>query len=420
MSDRSSSESTSPEPSRPEATALHDGVPPGTTRVLLVAALSLFATSLFMRCVDPLIPQIAMGFGLDTATVVLLSTAYALPYALAQPMLGSIGDTLGKTRVLKVSLVASAAAGFLGAVAPDFAVLMVSRVLVGVLSAGIFPIALAIAGDLVPVQRRQIAFGRLLAAAMLGNVMGSPLAGVIADTVGWRGVFALVATLALVAFVAVQIGFRGLALDTRSRFDVPTVMAGYRAVLRNPLAKFCYAAVFIEGVFVYGLFPFVATFLAARGEGRAVIAGVVIAGFAIGGFIYSATVPLLVGRLGERRLMLGGGLFMALGVSSTALGLAWPFEIVVFMVLGLGFYSLHGVIQVYVSELAPASRGLAVALHGSCFFLGQALGPIVYRVGFEQAGVGPSTLVGAMVLLTTAAVCAARLRRVPKVGDTAA
>ena len=51
------------------------------------------------------------------------------------------------------------------------------------------------------------------------------------------------------------------------------------------------------------------------------------------------------------------------------------------MLLGFGFYMLHGCIQIYVTELAPAARGSAMALHSFFFFLGQAVGPIVYGVG---------------------------------------
>jgi predicted MFS family arabinose efflux permease len=382
-----------------------------TTRVLLTAGLALFATSLFMRSVDPLIPQIAESFDMDTRTVALISTAYALPYALAQPLVGGIGDAIGKALVLKACLVLSVVAGLFGAVAPDYRVLLASRVLVGLVSAGIFPIALAIAADIVPVDRRQVAYGRLLAAAMLGNLLGSPLAGVVADAVGWRGVFALVAGLAAVAIVAVQIGFQGLAIDVRDPLDVKSVVGRYRAVLAKPLAKVCFSAVMLEGVFLFGLFPFVAVLLAARGEQRATIAGLVISGFAIGGLLYAGCVSILVRRLGERRLSMGGGALAAGGIGLVALGLAWPYEFAAFVVLGIGFYSLHGVIQVYVADLVPASRGTAMALHGCSFFLGQALGPVIYRYGFDHLGVGGMSAIGAAALLGVGVMCAAMLRR---------
>ena len=55
---------------------------------------------------------------------------------------------------------------------------MTSRIATGVAAGGIFPVALAVAGDLVPIHQRQVAISRLLAAGMLGNLLGIPMAGI--------------------------------------------------------------------------------------------------------------------------------------------------------------------------------------------------------------------------------------------------
>ena len=63
----------------------------------------------------------------------------------------------------------------------------------------------------------------------------------------------------------------------------------------------------IEAICLFGLMPYVAGLLPERGEARAAIAGLVLAGFGLGGIVYASSVSLLLGRLGERGLMLGGG-----------------------------------------------------------------------------------------------------------------
>ena len=57
------------------------------TRELTVVALIVFVTSLFTRSIDPVIPQIADGLSVEIATAALLSTAFALPYAIVQPVI---------------------------------------------------------------------------------------------------------------------------------------------------------------------------------------------------------------------------------------------------------------------------------------------------------------------------------------------
>jgi predicted MFS family arabinose efflux permease len=91
----------------------------------------------------------------------------------------------------------------------------------------------------------------------------------------------------------------------------------------------------------------------------------------------------------------------------------WPVEFANFILLGFGFYLLHGCIQVYVTELAPSARGSAMAGHSFFFFVGQAVGPVVYGLGLGSVGIVPVLLFGAMMLTATGWICALRLRRVP-------
>ena len=53
--------------------------------------------------------------------------------------------------------------------------------------------------------------------------------------------------------------------------------ANYRGIFADPRAKFCFGSVFFEGIFIHGIFPYVAILLLASGEARASIAGLVIA-----------------------------------------------------------------------------------------------------------------------------------------------
>ena len=82
------------------------------------------------------------------------------------------------------------------------------------------------------------------------------------------------------------LGFRGQSEAVAGRFDLSTLVPNYRAIFRNPLAKICFGAVFLEAVFMYGCFPYIATMLRQAGETRASIAGIVIAGFGVGGALY--------------------------------------------------------------------------------------------------------------------------------------
>jgi predicted MFS family arabinose efflux permease len=318
---------------------------------------------------------------------------------------------IGKTRLMTICLGVLLINGFVGAAAPNFQVLLASRVATGIATGGIFPSALAVAGDLVPVHQRQVAISRLLAAGILGNLLGTPMARILGDWIGWRGVLAVIGLLCMAAFVTAVIGLRGIAVRPGVGVDLTAVVKGCRTIFRNPHAKICYGAVMLEGIFMMGIFPYVALLLRENGEPRAMIAGIVIAGFALGGAIYSLTVSRLLARLGERGLMLTGAGFMGLALLAVALRAPWPVEVVEFLFLGCGFYMMHGVIQIYATELAPAARGSAAALHSGFFFLGLAIGPVYFGYGLAHAGLAPTVALSAAVIFATGYVCAAKLRR---------
>ncbi|MDT3686709.1 MAG: MFS transporter [Pseudorhodoplanes sp.] len=385
------------------------------TRELSVVALIVFVTSLFTRSVDPVIPQIADGLSVEIAMAALLSTAFALPYAIVQPVLGALADMMSKTRLMTVCLILLVLSTLVSALAPNYTVLMVSRAVAGIAAGGVFPIALAAAGDRVPVKMRQVAIGRLLAAAMIGNLMGASVSGVIGDLAGWRAVFFVTGALGVLVMITAFVGFRNVPKEETTGFDLSTLGPNYRAIFGNPQAKYCYSAVFFEALFLFGLFPHMAALLVESGEPRASIAGIVIAGFGAGAIVYTFVVGWLLSRVGEMRLMLGGGLIMALCYLLISLRLPWPIEFLVFVLMGFGFYWLHGCIQVYATELAPAARGSAMALHSAFFFVGQAAGPVVYGVGFAYLGKTPMLLIAAVVIAVTGFVCSQRLRRAPAV-----
>jgi predicted MFS family arabinose efflux permease len=369
-----------------------------------------FAQTLFTRAVEPVIPMIAADLAIDVSTAALLSSAYTFPYALVQPALGVTGDFFGKTRVMNLCLLVVAVSALVCALATSFPLLVAMRVAAGVVAGGVFPVAMALIGDLVPVDQRQVAIGRLLGVALTGNVIGASLAGVIGDLFGWRGVFAILGLFGLAVTIAAFVAFRGLVTPPTAPFHRAAVIANFRGIFADPRAKVCFTSVFFEAVFIHGLFPYVALLLLAIGETRASIAGLLIAAFAVGGVFYSLVLPALIVRVRERLLMLAGGTLAATGLVLIALHFPWVWQVAIYGLFGFGFYLLHGSIQVHVTDLSQTARGAAASLHSSFFYLGQAVGPVVYGYGFAHGEAEPTIFIGAAVVMTVGLICSRLLR----------
>jgi predicted MFS family arabinose efflux permease len=164
----------------------------------------------------------------------------------------------------------------------------------------------------------------------------------------------------------------------------------------------CYAGVFLEGLFMFGLLPYVAADLRARDAGGLQEAGFVIAGMALGGFLYTLCVPYLIAKFVRRSLIRSGGIVCAAGLAAAAFSGSWGWEALAFGVVGFGFYLVHNMLQMVATELAPVARGSALALFASSLFLGQAIGPIVSGLIFTSVGAIPAFLTSAVGILMVA------------------
>src|SRR3974390_177127 len=96
--------------------------------VLNLMAFVVFATTLFMRSVDPVIPQIALGLHVEATTAALLSTAFTLPYALVQPLLGALADVFSKAKLVAICMVTGGLAAFACGLVTNFETLFVLRI----------------------------------------------------------------------------------------------------------------------------------------------------------------------------------------------------------------------------------------------------------------------------------------------------
>jgi predicted MFS family arabinose efflux permease len=147
----------------------HERMPPAIN----IIALATFAASLSARALDPVLPHVADEFSVSIAAAASFSAVFAFTFAVVQPLLGPAADVFGKARLMIVCLVLLGLANILGALSTSFPLLFATRILAGVGSGGVFPVALSLTSDLVGPEKRQVAIGRTLAGSMTGNLLGA-------------------------------------------------------------------------------------------------------------------------------------------------------------------------------------------------------------------------------------------------------
>ena len=389
--------------------------------LLAILAAGCFISSMSLRIIDPIVPDISRGLHVDPASVAMLASFYAFPYALAQPALGALGDALGKARIIKISLGVLSLCLAASALAPTLEALALARLVGGAAAGGIIPLAFAIVGDQFAMSERQLALSRVLTAIIGGQMIGSIGSGVVASFLGWRIAMAAATALALAAFAVTLMQLRPAARTHRQKPSLTEFLNGYRSVFANPKSVVCFAAVFVEGIVIFGLFPYLAVILEQRGAGGVREAGFVLAGFGLGGFIYAALVRLMLGRLGVYKLIAAGGLVAGVGLWFLSLVTPWPLAMATLVIVGVGFYMIHNSLQTQATELAPTNRASAVAMHSFFMFLGLAFGPVVFGIGLAALGTAWTLhIAGAvMMLLGAATAWGLKARSAPSVSNVA-
>ncbi len=368
--------------------------------MFLLYAVCAFASGFALRLVDPIVLPVAAHYGVTPAAAAMLNTAYALPYAFAQPFLGPLGDRFGKTRCIQVCVAGLAAMLVLGVLATSFHALLATRVCAGVFAGGLIPLVLAGLGDAYGMQERQVAIGRMLLAIIAGQMLGSVASGLASGAFGWRSSFVMAAAVGLLAAAITWLAMpRGAAAGAARASG--SFAAMYGRVFANPKAPWLYGCVLVEGAVFYGLFPFMSELLlvttGAPSSSIPAHTGLVLGAFGIGGLLYAFSVRALLRRLGMRRMCLIGSLGGALCYAALSVLPSWWLAAGAMFLAGVMFYMLHNSMQTEATELAPTARGSAMALFACGFFIGQGIGPLVF--GALLHGLGPRT-----ALLVLAAV----------------
>lgn len=365
---------------------------------IALIAMAGFASGAGMRIMDPLLPLIGQDFGVPTASVSILIAAFMITYGGGQIGIGPAGDRFGKLRVAAVALalfgVFTIGAEFSGSLTE----LAVLRAAGGLVAGAVIPLLMAHIGDSVPYQDRQAVLGQFLIGNVMAQMLASPISGILGEHLGWRASFLVFGcfTAAIGLLLAAKLGpamWRAAPQGARG-----SGLRLYAKMFREKNVRLLMVAAFLDGALLFGgAFPFIASFLIEDFHLSPSLAGLIVASFGLGAFLYTRIARRLVGRLGEKGLLLWGGMGLGAGLLLVAGAPNWQVIAASQIVSGFLFYSFHGVLQARATEALPEARATAVSAFAMCLFAGQTTGALVfasimaaagYRLAFAIAGLG--------------------------------
>ncbi|MEJ1978646.1 MAG: MFS transporter [Acetobacteraceae bacterium] len=333
-------------------------------------------------------------------------TAPGFIAAIAGPVLALLAGDIDRRIVVIAMTVSIVVSNLIAAVAPNFALFLVGRLVLGLAVGGLWTFAVAVGRRLVPESAGARATSIISIGISAGTVFGMPIGAVFGDLVGWRAVFASNAVLGLVILL--------LQMRFLSKIKADTVI-GVRQLLdfaRVPMAR---VGLIASGLIAGGHFiaytflePFLRNTLALGQIGVALA----LAGYAVAGIVGSF--------LGERLAVhdVRGAFFVSAAVLSLSVLAAVAAAgtpagaIAMVMIWGTAFGAWPVCVQIWMFTSSPKHYEAGSALMVSAFQISLAAGATIGGLLVDSMGVRTAFLVSGLVSMAGAA-CALASRGVP-------
>jgi len=363
---------------------------------------------------------VAQNFGASAMLAAFIVSTFAMGQFLATPIWGRLSDQYGRKPILIMTMLGSAAAYSLMALADmsgNVWLLLASRFLTG-LMAGNFAAATAYVADITPPEKRAQGMGMVGGAVSLGFMAGPAIGGLMSgDTAETASLFwpAIAATIASLLTLLAIVLFLKESLTPEQRADAkrnaadksPSKPGSVRQILSRPIL----APMVLMGFLVFfamtnfeTTFPLWANAVFTWGPKQVGFT------FMYLGFVVMVTQMFIVGRLapifGEGRLLqfavclyMFGLLFMAT-VPFTLEPTSWKL-----MVFGITFTALGGAMfntasTSWVSKQAgDQERGAVLGLFQSAGWLGRSVGPTIAGLLFQALGPNAPLFAGALLMV---------------------
>jgi predicted MFS family arabinose efflux permease len=338
-------------------------------RALLPFAAGYFMSYLFRAVNQVIAPDLIAEFNVEPGALGFLTSAYLFGFVVFQLPLGLLLDRFGPRRVQACLLTVSAIGAVLFSLAPDFWSLTLARGILGLGLSGCLMSAFKANSTWLPVSRVALANSTVVAMGALGVVMATRPADWLAQLIGWRSMFDL---LALVTFaVALFIFFSVPKEGDRSRSATPETFANQLRVLARIAADPVFWRVGPMVAAMSGTFIAVQTLWAGRWLSD------------VAGLPRTSVADVL--------------LFMALGFVIGSLATGWIADqaqrrgLSIELVVGLSFlpFALSQILLMFHVPIHPAIPWVLFGLTGQASNLGYAT--LAAHFGIASAGRAQST-----------------------------
>ncbi|MFJ3046423.1 MFS transporter [Herbaspirillum chlorophenolicum] len=335
---------------------------------LWALTISAFAIGTTEFVIMGLLPEVAANLGVSLSAAGLLVTGYALGVFVGAPLVTATTGRLPRKTLLMALMVVFVIGNLMCAIAPDYNMLMIGRVVASFAHGAFFGVGSVVATGLVSKEKQASAIALMFTGLTVANVLGVPFGTWLGQMYGWRATFWAVTAIGLVALAAT--GF----LVPRSQGGEQADFGKELRVLGRPQVLLGLMMTVLGFGGVFAAFTYIAPILTDISGFPAAAVSPILLLFGVGLVIGN----LLGGKLADKRLMatLVGSL-VALAVVLVLFGLTNDHKIASIIgvgLMGMAAFATVPPLQMRVLEKATGAPNLASSANIAAFNLGNAVG----------------------------------------------
>ena len=194
--------------------------------MLIVMIFGTFVTVLNQTLVTPALPSIMVEMGVDANTAQWLTTGFTLVNAIMIPVTAYLTDRFSTRGLFGVSMAVFTAGSALAGWGPDFAVLLIGRLLQAAGAGILMPMVMTVLMLTFPQENRGTAMGIFGIVIAFAPAIGPSAAGFIIDMYDWHILFYIITVLSAVVMVSGGVALRGVSVGQRKdvKLDIPSVI----------------------------------------------------------------------------------------------------------------------------------------------------------------------------------------------------
>lgn len=290
---------------------------------------------------------------------------------ISAPLFATVVAGWDRRKLLALSMLWYAVLHAFCALMPDFASLLVVRVLTMISPAIFTPQAAACVGLLVPENQR----GRAITFVFLGwsvaSVVGMPVGAYLGGSLGWQSAFLLVATLSLISSAWVWHAMpNGVKPPALSR-------AAWALTLKSPALMTCILVTILYAAGQFVLFAYLSPYYKAKLDISPLQLSTLFMWMGVLGLLGNIWMSHHVDRLGAQRMVWMGICGMILSLLIWPWGTTFWLAAVVIAPWAISIFATNSAQQARLVGFAPALASASVALNTSAMYAGQAIGTAI-------------------------------------------